>query len=64
LNPLVFYALKSPCVELAALPDLDISKLFAPATPDAPADSSDMLSFSITQADLKAEDVLAIPVTD
>ena len=59
VNPLVFYALKYPCVELDALPHLDIAKLFEASTSER---DRDHLSFSIAKSNINEADVNSVPV--
>ena len=59
MNPLVFYVLRYPCVELEALPQLDIAKLFEASTSDR---ERDLLSFSISKSHINEADVNNVPV--
>ena len=55
----MFYALRYPCVELDALPALDIAKLFEASTADR---DRDHLSFSISKSKINEADVNNVPI--
>ena len=59
LQPLVWYVLKGPIVELSTLPALDANRLFHRSTQD-----NESMSYQITNAELDHDAINAIEITD
>jgi len=58
MQPLVWYVLKYPVVDLSTLPALDADKLFHRSTED-----NEFMSYKITNAELDHEAINAIEIT-